>query len=226
MQGSSTHQGRTAKVVNVGKEIAKAEYTTTAVKPDQFPKNGWPEVAFVGRSNVGKSSLINALLNRKKLARTSGSPGKTRTINFYNVEDRLYFVDLPGYGYARVSKSESAKWGEMVDGYLKKRPQLKHIFLLMDIRHEPSAGDKQIHEWCRHYNLPYTIIATKSDKIKKSQIQKHLAVIRKTLGEESPPLPFSSESWDGRAELWELIENVLPVPNYIGDDEKEISNDI
>jgi len=206
MQGTSSHSGRTAKVEGIVKTIAKAEYTTTAVKPSQFPENGWPEVAFVGRSNVGKSSLINALLNRKRLARTSGTPGKTRTINFFNVEDRLYFVDLPGYGYAKVSKSESAKWGEMVDGYLQNRPQLKHIFLLMDIRHEPSAMDKQIHEWCVHYDLPYTIIATKCDKIKKSQVPKHLAIMRKALGEEIPPLPFSSESWEGREALWGVIE--------------------
>jgi len=206
---NSTHSGRTAKVEGTGKIITKAEYTTTAVKPEQFPENGWPEVAFVGRSNVGKSSLINALLNRKKLARTSQNPGKTRTINFFNVEDRLYFVDLPGYGYARVSKSESEKWGAMVEGYLQDRPPLKHIFLLMDIRHEPSAGDRQIHEWCKYYNLPFTIIATKSDKIKKSQVQKHLAVIRKALNEETPPMPFSSESWDGREALWGLIESEI-----------------
>jgi len=207
--GSSTHSGRTAKVEAVSKIIIKAEYTTTAVRPDQFPENDWPEVAFVGRSNVGKSSLINALLNRKKLARTSQHPGKTRTINFFNVEDRLYFVDLPGYGYAKVSKTESQKWGEMVEGYLQNRPPLKHIFLLMDIRHEPSAGDMQIYEWCKYYNLPFTIIATKSDKIKKSQMQKHLAVIRKALDAKTPPLPFSSESWEGREALWELIESQI-----------------
>ena len=197
------------KADDTGKIITKAEYATTAVKPDQFPQDGRPEVAFVGRSNVGKSSLINALLNRKKLARTSQHPGKTRTINFFNVEDRLYFVDLPGYGYAKVSKSESEKWGEMVDGYLKGRPQLKHIFLLMDIRHEPSAGDKQIYEWCVHYSLPFTIIATKSDKIKKSQVQKHLAMIRKALDAKMPPMPFSSETWEGREALWGVIEREI-----------------
>jgi len=212
MQTPNTHSGRTAKTHGTGKEVAKAELAKTAVKPSQFPDTNWPEVAFVGRSNVGKSSLINALLNRKKLARTSQHPGKTRTINFFNVEDRLYFVDLPGYGYAKVSKTESAKWGDMVEGYLKDRPPLKHIFLLMDIRHEPSAGDKQIHQWCRFYNLPYTIIATKSDKIKKSQVQKHLAVIRKALEEESPPLPFSSESWDGRDAMWAVIETMILQP--------------
>ena len=198
--------GPAAELKGTGKQVVKAEFATTAVKPDQFPENGWPEVAFVGRSNVGKSSLINTLLNRKKLARTSQNPGKTRTINFFSVEDGLYFVDLPGYGYAKVSKSESAKWGEMVEGYLKDRPQLRHIFLLMDIRHEPSANDKQIHQWCKYYNLPFTIVATKSDKIKKSQVQKHLAVIRKSLGEDAPPIPFSSESWEGREVLWGVIE--------------------
>ena len=206
---SPTHAGRTAKTEAESKIITKAEHAATAVTPGQFPQEGWPEVAFVGRSNVGKSSLINALVNRKKLARTSQHPGKTRTINFFNIEDRLYFVDLPGYGYAKVSKTESAKWGEMVEGYLNNRPPLKHIFLLMDIRHEPSAGDKQIHQWCKHYNLPYTIIATKSDKIKKSQVQKHLATIRKSLNEEAPPMPFSSESWEGREALWDVIENVI-----------------
>ena len=209
MQANSAVPGRGTKTEGTGKIIVKAEHATTAVKPSQFPDNGWPEVAFVGRSNVGKSSLINALLNRKKLARTSQNPGKTRTINFFNVDDRLYFVDLPGYGYAKVSKSESAKWGEMVEGYLQNRPSLKHIFLLMDIRHEPSAGDRQIHEWCKYYSLPFTIIATKSDKIKKSQVQKHLAVIRKALNEEAPPIPFSSETWDGREALWGLIDYLL-----------------
>jgi len=209
MQPTSSHSGRTAKVSGPVREITKAEYTTTAVQPSQYPENGWPEVAFVGRSNVGKSSLINAMLNRKKLARTSQNPGKTRTINFFNVEDRLYFVDLPGYGYAKVSKSESAKWGEMVDSYLKNRPQLKHIFLLMDIRHEPSVYDRQIHEWCKHYNLSFTIVATKSDKIKKSQVQKHLAIIRKSLEEEVPPIPFSSESWEGREVVWDVIEKEI-----------------
>jgi len=207
MQANSGHSGRTAKTEADTKNIVKAELAKTAVKPDQFPDTGWPEVAFVGRSNVGKSSLINALLNRKKLARTSQNPGKTRTINFFNVEDKLYFVDLPGYGYAKVSRSESEKWGAMVDGYLKDRPQLKHIFLLMDIRHEPNANDKLIHDWCRHYDIPFTIVATKSDKIKKSQVQKHLAVIRKALEEEAVPLPFSSESWDGRERLWGVIDN-------------------
>ena len=185
--------------------VNNTDIAATAVSPAQFPTSGLPEVAFVGKSNVGKSSLINAMLGRKRLARTSASPGKTRTINFFHVEEKLYFVDLPGYGYARVSKSESEKWGKMVESYLKGRPQLKRAFLLVDIRHEPGANDKMLYEWFQHFDIPFTLVATKSDKLNRSQIDKHLAIIRRSLSSPQPPMPFSSESKNGRDQLWSLI---------------------
>jgi len=188
-----------------GLVINKAEIAITAVSPSGFPTDSFPEVAFVGRSNVGKSSLINAMLGRKKLARTSRQPGKTRTINFFSVEDKLYFVDLPGYGYAKVSKAEQEKWAPMVEGYLQNRAPLKRIFLLMDIRHEPSAGDRMIYDWVKHYDLPYTVVATKADKITRNQQPRHLAAMRKALGMADPPVPFSAETRAGRDALWAVI---------------------
>jgi GTP-binding protein len=185
--------------------INNTDIAITAVNPSGFPSDGLPEVAFAGKSNVGKSSLINTMLGRKRLARTSRQPGKTRTINFFHVEKKLYFVDLPGYGYARVSKSESEKWGEMVEGYLKNRSQLKRIFLLLDIRHEPGKNDLMLYEWFKHYGLPFTAIATKSDKISRNLSQKHLAVIRRALGTDEPPIPFSSETSQNRDTLWSII---------------------
>jgi len=192
-------------MIDTGIIINNTDIATTAVKKGQYPDTGWPEVAFVGKSNVGKSSLINAMLGRKRLARTSGTPGKTRTINFFHVEYKLYFADLPGYGYARISRSESEKWGEMVEGYLQDRPELKRIFLLVDIRHEPGSHDKMLYEWCQHYNLPFTLVATKSDKLKRSQTQKHTAMIRRAFGANEPPVAFSSETREGRDQLWQLI---------------------
>lgn len=192
----------------MNKEIVHAALGVTAVRPDQFPENERIEVAFVGRSNVGKSSMINAMLNRKSLVRTSGSPGKTRTINFFEVEGKWYFVDLPGYGYAKISRSESEKWGAMVEGYLKERPQLLTLVLLLDIRHEPTKNDKMLYEWCKYYELPIVLVATKSDKLKRSQLQKHTAMIRRSLGADEMVLPFSSLNRSGREELWEVLESM------------------
>jgi len=174
------------------------------VKMEQYPMSGLPEFAFIGRSNVGKSSLINTMMGRKSLARTSGTPGKTRTINFYNIENALYFVDLPGYGYARASKTESEKWGKMIEVYLQKRETLCRIVLLIDIRHEPSANDRMMFDWLQYYGRKFIIVATKADKLNRSQVAKQLAVIRKALALEKDIvlLPFSSETRAGKDDLW------------------------
>ena len=190
------------------RNIVHAKLGVTAVKPGQFPESERAEVAFVGKSNVGKSSMINTMLGRKSLVRTSQNPGKTRTINFFEVEESWYFVDLPGYGYAKVSKSESQKWGAMVEGYLKDRPPLVALVLLLDIRHEAGSNDKMLYEWCKYYNLPVILVATKSDKLKRSQLQKHTAMIRRGLNAEEQVLPFSSLSKAGREELWEVLEGL------------------
>ena len=179
----------------------------------KLPDTGRPEIAFAGKSNVGKSSLINGLLNRKALARTSSQPGKTQTINFYNVEDLLYFVDLPGYGYAKASHSEIEKWGKIIEDYLTKRESLKAIIMLVDIRHEPGANDLMMYDWLKHYNHKIIIVATKSDKLKRSQLQKHVAMLKKgfNLQKEDIILPFSSETKSGRDELWEIIEGICEI---------------
>ena len=174
-----------------------------------LPDNKFPEIAFAGKSNVGKSSLINGLLNRKSLARTSATPGKTQTINFYNVNEEMYLVDLPGYGYAKVSEAEKIKWGQLIERYLHNSKQLKAVFLLIDIRHEPSANDKMMYNWIVEMGYNPIIIATKLDKIKRSQIQKHVKMIKQGL--ELVPgtvvIPFSSTTKQGRDEIWELVEN-------------------
>ena len=175
-----------------------------------IPENDRFEVAFAGKSNVGKSSLINALMNRKALARTSAQPGKTQTINFYNINDALYYVDLPGYGYAKVSQTEKEKWGRMIENYLKRSKQLRCVFLLVDIRHEPSANDKQMYEWVIHNGYEPVIIATKLDKIKRSQVDKQLKLVRTGLGigKQVTVIPFSAETKEGREEIWDLIEKL------------------
>ena len=163
-------------------QINKSELEAVAVKSVQYPEPGVPEIAFAGRSNVGKSSLLNLLTRRKNLARVSGSPGKTRTINFYRINDEFRIVDLPGYGYARVSKSESEKWGAMMEGYLENREGLLNVIQLVDIRHKPSAQDVQMYDYLRYFNLDGIVVATKSDKVSSNQRSKNISEIRKTLG--------------------------------------------
>lgn len=178
-----------------------------------LPENQHPEVAFSGKSNVGKSSLINGLMNRKAYARVSQQPGKTQTINYYNVNDEIYIVDLPGYGFANVSQAVKAKWGKMIENYLRKSRQLRMVFLLVDIRHEPSANDKHMYSWIIENGFYPAIIATKLDKIKRSQIQKNVKAIRDGLGVQpgTTIIPFSAETKQGREEIWELIDSlVLP----------------
>lgn len=177
----------------------------------KIPLTDKPEIAFAGKSNVGKSSLINGLMNRKSLARISGQPGKTQTINFYNINNRMYLVDLPGYGYAKVSVAEKEKWGKMIENYLHASKQLKAVFLLIDIRHEPSANDKQMYEWIVYQGYEPIIIATKLDKIKRSQVAKHISMIRKGL-EVKPGtevLPYSALTKQGREEIWALMDKLL-----------------
>lgn len=179
----------------------------------KIPDNLYNEVAFAGKSNVGKSSLINALMNRKSLARTSAQPGKTQTINFYNINDAMYLVDLPGYGYAKASEEVKAKWGKMIENYLHTSKKLKAVFLLIDIRHDPSANDRMMYEWMVYQGFAPIIIATKLDKIKRSQTQKQIKAIREGLGVQpgTTIIPFSAETKQGRDEIWELIDSlVLP----------------
>jgi GTP-binding protein len=187
--------------------IQNAKFELTAVKPSQYPQTNLPEIAFVGRSNVGKSSLINALLNRKSLARTSSEPGKTRTVNFFNIDEALYFVDLPGYGYAKVSKTEKASWSDMIEHYLQTRKQLQLIFLLLDIRHEPSSDDRLMMEWLLQTQRHFAVIATKADKLSRSKVKEHLRSIQKSLQlqKDCTLLPFSSETKHGIQEIWDII---------------------
>lgn len=175
----------------------------------KLPDNQLPEIAFAGKSNVGKSSLINALMNRKSYARTSATPGKTQTINFYNINEEMYLVDLPGYGYAKVSEQEKIKWGQLIERYLHGSKQLKAVFLLIDIRHAPSANDKMMYHWIVEMGFHPIIIATKLDKIKRSQIQKQIKIVKQGLKlmPGTVVIPFSAETKQGRDEIWELVEN-------------------
>lgn len=176
-----------------------------------LPENENIEIAFAGKSNVGKSSLINALMNRKALARTSAQPGKTQTINYYNINDQLYFVDLPGYGYAKVTQEVKEKWGRMIENYLKKSKKLRAVFLLIDIRHEPGENDRIMYEWILHQGYKPIIIATKLDKINRSQIQKQIKLVREGLKtvEGTIIIPFSAETKQGKEEIYELLDHYL-----------------
>ena len=191
--------------------IRKAEFLISAVKKEQYPNTGVPEIAFAGKSNVGKSSMINALVNRRNLAKTSSQPGKTQTLNFYNINDEFNFVDLPGYGSAKVSKAEQAKWADMIDLYLHSRQQLKEVILLVDIRHEPGRNDLLMYEWIKSFGFKGYIIATKADKLSKSQQIKSLNNIKKTLQIKDIGLiyQFSSTSKLGVEEIWILFESIL-----------------
>jgi len=188
-------------------KIRSSEIVVSAIKKDQYPAEGLPEIALVGRSNVGKSSATNALLNRRNFARTSQTPGKTRTINFYKINEEFYFVDLPGYGYAKVSKSEKDKWGVIMERYLQDRQELCAIFLLVDIRHEPTNDDVTMYEWIKHFGYNCVIIATKADKISRGQYQKHISIIRKKLQLEKDEkiIPLSSSKKTGVEDVWNEI---------------------
>ncbi|MCM1430661.1 MAG: ribosome biogenesis GTP-binding protein YihA/YsxC [Muribaculaceae bacterium] len=191
-----------------------------------IPDNPYNEVAFAGKSNVGKSSLINALMNRKALARTSSQPGKTQTINFYNVNDAVYLVDLPGYGYASASVEIKAKWGRMIENYLHSSKKLRAVFLLMDIRHEPSENDRLMYDWMLSNGFAPIIIATKADKLKRSQLAKHVQMIRETLsmGSGGVLIPFSAETKQGREEIWRQIESVAELPESVRPEESAHEN--
>jgi GTP-binding protein len=192
-------------------KVHNAEIVISAVQPEQYPNTKLPEIALAGRSNVGKSSFINTLINRKGLARTSGKPGKTQTLNFYLIEEALHFVDVPGYGYAKVSKTERAKWGKMIETYITEREQLQAVVSLVDMRHDPTADDIQMYEFLKYYNIPVIVVATKCDKIKKNQWNKHESAINKKLNFDPSDdfIVFSSETKEGKEKAWEAIEKYL-----------------
>lgn len=207
-------------------EIKQSEFKTSAVKPEQYPDDNRIEIAFVGRSNVGKSSLINTLTNRRKLVKVSGTPGKTRLINFFLINNGFYFVDLPGYGYAKVSKSEKASWGSMMEKYLVNRPQLKKVVLLVDSRHKPTGDDILMYNWIKHYGYEVVVVATKKDKLTKNELQKSVKVIKETLklSKDQSILFFSSLKKEGKEDLLnELFKDIEIVDeSYLKDIEKEL----
>ena len=191
--------------------IKNVNLETVCGVTSKLPDNAFMEVAFAGKSNVGKSSLINGLMNRKALARTSAQPGKTQTINFYNINDQIYFVDLPGYGYAKANEAEKAKWGKMIENYLHSSKQLKAVFLLIDIRHEPSGNDRMMYDWILKQGFEPIIIATKLDKINRSQIPKHIKMIKDGLKvvKNTIVIPYSAQTKQGREEIYELLDSYM-----------------
>ncbi len=203
--------------------IKRVNLETVVGITSKLPQNNMPEFAFAGKSNVGKSSLINGLMNRKHYARVSQEPGKTQTINYYNINNEFYLVDLPGYGFAKVPESVKKQWGKMIENYLNKSVMLRQVFLLIDIRHEPSANDKMMYDWIVASGANPIIIATKSDKLKKSQIEGHVNMIRETLGmpEDGVIIPFSALSKAGREEIYEVMENLLAEENPDDEDSEE-----
>jgi len=204
-------------------KIKNVELSIVCGITSKLPETDRVEIAFAGKSNVGKSSLINALMNRKALARTSATPGKTQTINFYNINDIMYLVDLPGYGYAKVSEREKEQWGKLIERYLNTSKQLKAVFLLIDIRHEPSANDRMMYEWILAQGYEPIIIATKLDKLKRSQVQKHVKMVKEGLKvlPGTTIIPFSAETKQGREEIWELIETNFLVEQSSVNETKE-----
>lgn len=191
--------------------VKDASLVISAVRPEQYPADHLPEVALAGRSNVGKSSFVNKMIKRKGLARTSGQPGKTQTLNFYIINNQFRFVDVPGYGYARVSKTDRAKWEEMNQVFLQQRENIQLLLLLMDIRHEPTALDKEMYAFAEELDIPFAIVLTKYDKIKKSQLNKHLSLYKKALNLPSTDalFYFSAETGEGSEEIWEIIDEFI-----------------
>jgi GTP-binding protein len=192
-------------------KVNQAEFVISAVGPSQYPMDALPEIALAGRSNVGKSSLINRLIQRKNLARTSSKPGKTQTLNYYRINTDLFFVDLPGYGYAKVSKTLREQWGKFIEQYLLEREELALLLLIIDLRHPPSKDDQAMYDWLKHGGVPICVVATKADKIPKGKWQKHLNVIRKELAFDPSDeiVLFSSETGLGKDELWQVISRAM-----------------
>lgn len=192
-------------------KVTSSDIVISAVKPEQYPKAPMPEFALAGRSNVGKSSFINKMINRKNLARTSSKPGKTQTLNFFIINNMLHFVDVPGYGYAKAPKTERDSWGKMIETYLSTREQLKAVIMIVDLRHAPSKDDVAMYEYFKHHELPCVIVATKSDKIPKGKWQKHLKVVRETLQMDKSDelLLFSSETGQGKDQAWGVIKKFM-----------------